>query len=455
MNQQDLQTLLQLNVSPQACVVTVYTPVTSNRLNYVCQFVFNHVLNCKYVITDSIETYKTAPFKINYSTTDFDDGLQIQAQGFLENKAELPVNPIISEVNGNKVIFPFLNVNPKHLLSFDVFSAVFFFISRYEEWQTTTRDAHNRFEAEHSWLFKNNVLQTPIVDEWVYLLKAQLTKQFPSLSFPKKQFKYISTIDVDNLFAYQHKGFIRSLGGSLKDLIASRFANVKERTQVLLKTKKDPFDVYDELGKHALDNNYPLIYFFLFSNATKYDRTVSPQNPIYKAVAKTIQQHKGLIGLHPSYDTYKNESQLKHELNDWNTATQLKTTLSRQHYLRFEIRQTPQLLLKNGILADFSMGFASQIGFRAGTSHPFYYYNFNTEQAETLLFVPFAWMDGYYFIYESISAEALYAQVLSLAETVKKVNGLFIGVSHERSFSDTIYKGFNTTYKKLAIALKS
>ena len=455
MRQQDIQTLLQLNVSAQACVITVYTPVTSNRLNYVCQFLFNHVLNCQYVITDSIETYKTAAFKINYSTTDFNDGLHIYALGFLENKTELPLNPSISEVNGAKIIFPSPSANQNQLLSFDIFSAVFFFISRYEEWHTTTRDAHHRFEAQHSWLFKNNVLQTPIVDEWIYALKAQLMNQFPSLSFPKKQFKYISTIDVDNLFAYQHKGFIRSVGGAFKDLIAGRFANIKERVQVLLKTKKDPFDIYEELSKNALDSNYSLIYFFLFSNATKYDRTVSPKNPIYKTVTKTIQQHQALIGIHPSYNTFTNELQLKQELNDWSALTTIHTTLSRQHYLRFDIKQTPPLLLKNGILADFSMGFASQIGFRAGTSHPFHYFNFNTEQAEALLFVPFVWMDGYYFVYESISPEALYTQVLKLAETVKKVNGLFVSVAHERSFSDTIYKGFNTTYKKLAIALKS
>ncbi len=455
MNQQDLQTLLQLNVSAQAGVITVYSPITSNRLNYVCQFIFNHVLNCQYSITNSVETYKVAPFKLNYSNTNFNDGLQIYSLGFLEDKAELPVEPVFSELNGTKVIFSYPEINANYLLSFDIFSAVFFFISRYEEWHTTARDAHHRFEAEHSWLFKNKLLQTPIVDEWIYQLKEQLINQFSSLSFPKKEFKYISTIDVDNLFAYQHKGLLRSVGGALKDLVSVRFHNVKERWQVAIKTKKDPFDVYDELSKHAKDTNYPLIYFFLFSNATKYDRTVSPQNPIYKTIVNTIKKHSSFVGLHPSYGTYTNELLLQQELNDWATITNHKVNVSRQHYLRFDIKQTPLLLLKNGILADFSMGFASQIGFRAGTSQPFYYYNFKAEQAETLLFVPFAWMDGYFFIYESIDTETFYTQVLNLAQSVKKVNGLFIGVAHERSFSDTIYKGFNTTYKKLAIALKS
>ncbi len=455
MNQQDLQALLQLTVSSQASVITVYSPVTYNRLNYVCQFVFNHVLNCQYTITNSVEAYKASAFKLNYSDTNFNDGLQIHSLGFLEDNAELPIEPVFNELKGNKVIFLSPETNANHLLSFDVFSAVFFFISRYEEWYSNLRDEHQRFEAKHSWLFKNNILQTPIVDEWIYTLKEELIKQFSSLSFPKKQFKFISTIDVDNLFAYQHKGAVRSVGGTLKDLASRRFTNVKERLQVLFKTKKDPFDVYEELSKHALDNKYPLIYFFLFSNATKYDRTVSPKNPIYKKVVNTIKEYQGLIGLHPSYNAYASDSLLQHELNNWHTSTNYKVTLSRQHYLRFDIRQTPVLLLKNGILADFSMGFASQIGFRAGTSHPFYYYNFTTEQAETLLFVPFAWMDGYYFIYESIDTNILFNQVLHLAQSVKKVNGLFVSIAHERSFSDTIYKDFNTTYKKLAIALKS
>ncbi len=101
------------------------------------------------------------------------------------------------------------------------------------------------------------------------------------------------------------------------------------------------------------------------------------------------------------------------------------------------------------------MSFASQIGFKAGTSHPFYYYNFKAEQTETLLFLLITWAEGYFFIYESIDKETFYTQVLNLAQSVKKVNGLFIGVAYERNFGDTFYKDFNTTYKNLAIALKS
>ena len=95
------------------------------------------------------------------------------------------------------------------------------------------------------------------------------------------------------------------------------------------------------------------------------------------------------------------------------------------------------------------MGFASQIVFRAGTSQPFYYYDFNIEKKSELLFVPFCAMDGAYFIYNEVTPNEALQSLLNIANEVKKVNGLFISVFHERTFYNEIYEGFGNVYKTL------
>jgi hypothetical protein len=105
--------------------------------------------------------------------------------------------------------------------------------------------------------------------------------------------------------------------------------------------------------------------------------------------------------------------------------------------------------MENGILADFTMGFASAIGFRAGTSFPFHYYNFISEKQTDLLFVPFCAMDGAFFIYDKLSPNKMLNDLLEMAKELKKVNGFFITVFHERTFSNHLYPGYDQVYNNL------
>lgn len=100
------------------------------------------------------------------------------------------------------------------------------------------------------------------------------------------------------------------------------------------------------------------------------------------------------------------------------------------------------------------MGFASTAGFRAGTSHPFFYYDFNEEAGGSLLMVPFCAMDGAYTVYGKTGPGQAQQELLELARETARVNGFFISVFHERSFSDHLYPGFGTLYKNLHLQLK-
>ena len=232
------------------------------------------------------------------------------------------------------------------------------------------------------------------------------------------------------------------------------FKNIAQRFLVLFNLKPDPFDVYEEISKFCLENNVPSFWFFLFRSGTTFDRTIDPKSSAYQKVFNYLKSNKAHIGLHPSYNTSVNADLLNEEVKNLTNKSGENVLYSRQHFLRFNIKTTPQELTKNGIVADFTMGYASVPGFRAGTSFPFYYYDFHLEKEQNLLMVPFCVMDGAFTIYQDTSPDKALETMLDLAKEVKKVNGFFISVFHERTFSNHLYKGFGTLYKNLHLKLK-
>ena len=82
--------------------------------------------------------------------------------------------------------------------------------SRYEEYLPHVKDVHGRYTAPESLAYNHGFLEKPVVDIWAYKLLAILKKKFPDYKYQERSYEYVSTIDIDNAFAYKHKNFIRS-----------------------------------------------------------------------------------------------------------------------------------------------------------------------------------------------------------------------------------------------------
>jgi hypothetical protein len=399
--------------------IIIYSQKITPRLKYVCKFVFNQGLLCNYLLTDNESEFISSKLgRINYSDKTFENAINISPNGLLDNGA---VRQPIMDTGKNTL---------------DIFSYIFYFIGRVEEWRSENYDEHGRF-------FDYEFVDEPYVDMQIGELKKELIQKF-KLQFKERKFKFISTIDVDNVYAYRAKPFYRQIGGMLKDL-----KNSFPRLGTILFGKKDPFDEYEMQVELSKKYNVPLIYFFLYRNNTRYDRTIDPNHPEFKKLFRFLNDKGITYGLHPSYDSSRDPSLLKSELELLAKNSGKQIICSRQHYLRFSIRSTPKELFEAGIRYDFTMGMADEPGFKAGTSLPFYYYDLATESELNLLAVPFVMMDGAYYVYEKMDTFTAYNSILGLAEKVKAVNGLFITVVHERSFSDKIAFGWKDLYIKL------
>ena len=85
------------------------------------------------------------------------------------------------------------------------------------------------------------------------------------------------------------------------------------------------------------------------------------------------------IGIHPSYASNKNSKMIGIEKQRLEHILGKSVHHNRFHFLKFSLPKSYQQLLAYGISNDYSMGYADQIGFRAGTCTPFNFYDLENE----------------------------------------------------------------------------
>eukprot|EP01090_Pellita_catalonica_P022647 TRINITY_DN8886_c0_g1_i7.p1 TRINITY_DN8886_c0_g1~~TRINITY_DN8886_c0_g1_i7.p1 ORF type:complete len:294 (-),score=30.19 TRINITY_DN8886_c0_g1_i7:28-909(-) len=241
-------------------------------------------------------------------------------------------------------------------IPFDIFAASFYLISRYEEYLPHIKDEHGRFSVKESIAYQNGFLEKPLVDIWAYKFLDTLKQKFPDFKHTTRKYKYISTIDVDNAYAYKYKSFIRILGGFLKDISQFKIFTVWDRFAVFFNIKKDPFDTFKEIIDIKKTYNIRTIFFFLIGDYTTFDTNVSASKRKFKLLIKDMVDY-ARVGLHPSYYTVNNAAMLKKEKERLENITNMPIKRSRQHYLRVSLPETYQQLIDLEIDEDYSMGY--------------------------------------------------------------------------------------------------
>ena len=311
------------------------------------------------------------------------------------------------------------------------------------------KDTYGRYTAEQSLAFKYKFLEKPVIDIWSYKFLLLLKERFPDYTYKTRKYNYISTIDIDNAYAYKHKSFIRGFGGFFMDIFRFKLRDVWNRTAVNLNLKKDPFNTFNELLSFKKEFNIKTIFFFSIGDYTTFDTNVSASKNKYKLLIKNVQDY-ALVGLHPSYFTMNNASMLKKEKGRLENITNTTIKKSRQHYLRFNLPETYQQLIDLEIDEEYSMGYASNVGFRASTCTPFYFYDLDFEIQTPLKVFPFALMDTTLNDYLKLTPKQSLGKIRDLRNEIKAVNGTFITLFHNESLSDYLrWKGWKRLYESM------
>ena len=129
---------------------------------------------------------------------------------------------------------------------------------------------------------------------------------------------------------------------------------------------------------------------------------------------------------------------------------------SRQHYLRVSLPETYQNLIDLEIKEDYSMGYASHTGFRAGTCTPFYFYDLDFEIQTPLKVFSFALIDTTLNDYMKLTPKQSLGKIRDLKNEVKAVNGVFITVFHNESLSNyQRWRGWRRVYSSMLKIVRS
>ncbi len=434
-------------------MLLIYTHKITPRVRYIFKHIITRVLQIPISFTNKVEEFvaHNGP-KFSYTKVALGKEFFIKSHDLLFQQGIRDVEIHIQKWKGVPCFFL---QGEKSNIPFDIFSASFYLITRYEEYLPHIKDKHGRFEAAESIAFKYSFLEKPLIDIWSYMFLDELKQRFPEYEYSSRKYSFISTIDVDNAFAYKHKSFVRTVGGFLKDTYQLKIFNLWDRFSIRFNIKKDPFDTFQKILDLKKQHDIRTLFFFLIADYTTFDTNVSASKTKFKLLIKNMVDY-ARVGLHPSYYTMNNLTMLKKEKERLENITNMPIKRSRQHYLRFSLPDTYQKLIDLEIEEDYSMGYASHAGFRASTCTPFYFYDIDFEIQTPLKVFPFAVMDTTLNDYMKLTPKQALGKIRDLKNEVKRVNGVFITLFHNESLSGyQRWRGWSRLYDSMLKIVKA
>jgi hypothetical protein len=428
-------------------MILVYTEKITPRVEYIFKQILCKVLGFEITVTDNLEKAQqtTLPL-INYSNTFMENSIQVTPAGLLTKTGiDRHLKPEVLAGKKRKIMF----CTNRETLDFDLFAASFYLITRYEEYGNQEVDQHGRFKAKNSIAFRNQFLLEPLADQWACDFKEEILAKFPNTPCKTPEFRFIPTIDIDNSFAFRHKGIVINTVGLLRDLFKGRFDLVSMRLKAVLRLEKDPFFQFHFMNEvHDHYNVYPY-YFILRGGYGQYDRkTIYPSYKEFKQLKKVARMD--IVGIHPSYKASFNRKMIKEEIDRLTKIVSKKISISRFHYIRFRLPESYRMLEKLKINKDFSMGYSTELGFRASTSFPFHFYDLEKEKENALEIYPFQLMDRTAKDVLKLRRRDLIALAKEMGDSIAAVNGVYITIFHNEAFSRLPeWEKYRSTYRSI------
>ncbi len=432
--------------------IFIYTHKITPRVKYTFNLILKDCLGLEFSITNNIDDYKSFEgYKLAYTNQELETGFHILSHNLLFESG-IKEQTILMQNHENFLKYFFKTQHNE--LPFDLFAASFYLVSRYEEYLPFVPDAFNRFEAQNSLAYQYDFLRIPLVNLWIVEFEKILVKKFPKLIISHKEYNYISTLDIDNAYKYQEKGVMRSLGGYLKALVEFDKGSLKQRTSVLLKKEKDPFDSYDY--QLSIQKKYKLkvIYFFLLGDYGVNDKNHPSNNYGFQQLIKHLADYAD-TGIHPSFGSNGNVHQVKVEINRLAKITHREIFNSRQHFSMLKFPDTYATLLELGITNDFSMGYSTFNGFRASFCMPFYWYDLDDELETGLKIHPFCLSETSLRYKDLATPDNISEIAKPIVDEVKKYNGELVTIFHNDTMGTALewvdWKNIYEEIVKLAI----
>ncbi|MBJ6366845.1 polysaccharide deacetylase family protein [Snuella sedimenti] len=423
-------------------MLLVYTHHITPRLKYVFRHICTRVLGIEVSFTTKIEAFIAHDsLKMSYTKQSLGNEFFIKSHDILFEQSLSDVDIHIHDWEETKCFF--FN-GDKSSLPFDIFAAAFYLLSRYEEYLPHVKDEYGRFVATESIAYKYGFLHQPVVDIWAYKFKAALHEQYPEFEFPVRKYSIKPIIDVPSAYNFKLKGIMRSLGGTLKDLFEFKFKRLYSRYMVLFGLKHDPYDTFRYIINKQKHSDHKFLFFFLIGDYSTYDKGINANKKHFISLIKHIADYCS-VGLKTSFFAIDDITVLKKEKRRMEAILNTSLKASRQSFSKLNMPESYRNLIELEIQEDYTMGYVNHVGFRAGSCTPFLFYDLDYEVQTPLKINSYHLMD-----YSLLKTQSLLdkKKVLNeLISEIKNVNGEFVPVFHNYTFSDTErWEGFKELF---------
>lgn len=423
-------------------MLLVYTHKITPRLKYAFKQVFTRILGIPVDFTTTIEDFIAHDsLKMSYTRQPLSNEIFVRSHDILYEQGLSDVEISVQDWEETKCFF--FN-GDKSAIPFDIFSATFYLLSRYEEYLPHVKDQYGRFTAQESLAYKHDFLHQPVVDIWAYKFKKVFQENYPDFQFPERQYTIKPIIDVPSAYNFKLKGIMRTFGGTVKDLFSFNFKKLYYRYMVLFGLKRDTYDTFKYIINKQKQSQFKFLFFFLIGDYSTYDKGIDAQKKKFITLIKQVADYCQ-VGLKASYFALEDISILKKEKGRMEAILNTSLSASRHSFSKLNLPESYRNLVELEILEDYTMGYVNHPGFRAGTCTPFFFYDLDYEIQTPLKICSYHLLD-----YSLLKFQSLLDKKKTLNEIiyqVKKVHGEFVPVFHNYTFSEVDrWKGYKDLF---------
>lgn len=291
--------------------------------------------------------------------------------------------------------------------------------TRQEEYNCKLLDTYQRFPYYLSGY--RNVLE-PEVSK--FLIENGSKVDYPD----DKKFAVCLTHDIDSIYSNV------SLSRTVKSLIHGQIKGAFKTTLNKRYKKWNPLWNFKKIM--ALEDKYNAKSSFFFLALDKEDLDFNYHIEDLENEIGNIADTGWEVGLHGGHESYKNLNEIKEKKQNLEKVLGQKVIGYRNHFLRFKVPDTWELLSKAGFRYDTTLGYADCVGFRNGMCHPFKPLNLNTNREIDILEIPLTIMDCTLFDYMKLDLKDAWEITKTLIDTVEKYKGTITILWHNTYMSN-------------------
>ena len=286
--------------------------------------------------------------------------------------------------------------------------------TRKEEYNPLLLDQYQRFPY---YLSCNRDILKPKVSE--ILIENGFDFEYPE----GKKFAVCLTHDIDSV--YFSKSEIISM--AIKLLKEHKIRNLKILLSKINKRWNPLWNFKDIMD---LEEKYNAKSSFYFLTLDKEDLDFNFEIEDLEHEIGIIRDRGWEVGLHGGHNAYNNFEEIKKEKDKIERVLNKKVIGYRNHFLRFKVPDTWELLSKAGFKYDTTLGYADMVGFRNGMSHPFKPFNLRINREIDIVEISLTIMDCTLFDYMKLNYGMAWKITKLLIDTVERYKSVITILWH-------------------------